>query len=78
VPVLSRWRHEVREPAQKIERRAFDDAMSPRARGLPPAARALVIQLARIIHGVFPERHSDPGAKLTGLTPLKAPKMLTV
>jgi len=39
-PVLPRWRHDVREPVEKIEWREFDDAIGPRSRGLPPAPRA--------------------------------------
>ena len=39
VPMVAR-RHEVREPVQKIEWREFEDAIGPRARGLPPAPRA--------------------------------------
>lgn len=30
VPMLARWRHEVREPVEKLKRRELDDAVGPR------------------------------------------------
>jgi hypothetical protein len=36
VPVLPRRRHEIGEPVEELKRREFDDAISPRPRGLPP------------------------------------------
>ena len=29
VPMLVRWRHEVREPVEKLKRRELDDAVGP-------------------------------------------------
>jgi hypothetical protein len=40
MPMLSRWRHEIGQPAQEVKRREFDDAVGARPRGLPPAPRA--------------------------------------
>ena len=40
MPVLPRWRHEIGQPVQEVERRPFDDAVGARPRGLPPAPRA--------------------------------------
>ena len=39
MPVLSRRRHEIGQPVQEVKRREFDDAVSTRACGLPPAPR---------------------------------------
>ena len=65
----------VTSVAEFVPRRGFVDPSFERlftsAAGKEPdtegisrelAARALIIQLARIIHGVVPEWHSDPGA----------------
>ena len=40
MPVLPRRRHEIGQPVQEVKRREFDDAVSTRACGLPPAPRA--------------------------------------
>ena len=40
MPVLPRRRNEIGEPVQELKRRELDDAVGPRPRGLPPAARA--------------------------------------
>jgi len=40
MPVLSRRRDESGEPVEELNRREFDDAIGPRSRGLPLAARA--------------------------------------
>ena len=40
MPVLPRRRDEIGEPVEELKRREFDDAVGPRPRGLPPAARA--------------------------------------
>ena len=40
MPVLPRRRHEIGQPVQEVTRREFDDAVSTRACGLPPAPRA--------------------------------------
>jgi len=40
MPVLPRRRHEIGEPVEELKRREFDDAIGPRSRGLPLAARA--------------------------------------
>ncbi len=41
VSVLLRRPDQIREPVQELKRREFDDAVGPRPRGLPPAARAV-------------------------------------
>ena len=40
MPVLPRWRHEIREPVEELERRQLDDAVGPRPRGHPRTAPA--------------------------------------
>ena len=40
MPVLARWRHEIREPVEKLKLRELDAAAGSRPRGLPPAPRA--------------------------------------
>ena len=32
MPVLLRWRDEIREPVEELKRREFDDAVGPRPR----------------------------------------------
>ena len=40
MPVLPRRRHEIGQPVQELKRQESDDAVGPRACGLPPAPRA--------------------------------------
>jgi hypothetical protein len=40
LPVSLRWRHEIGEPAEKLNRRKVDDAFGARPRGLPASALA--------------------------------------
>jgi hypothetical protein len=40
MPVLPRWRHEIREPVEELKRRQLDDAVGPRPRGRPRTAPA--------------------------------------
>ena len=40
VPVLPRWRDQIREPVEELKQGEFDDAIGPWPRGLPPASRA--------------------------------------
>jgi len=68
MPVLPRRRHEIGQPVQVVTRRGFDDAVSTRACGLPPAARADPV--GRLVSGehvadagdaaVFAAHHGEP------------------
>jgi len=68
MPVLPRRRHEIGQPVQEVKRREFDDAVSTRACGLPPAPRADPV--GRLVSGehvadagdaaVFAAHHGEP------------------
>jgi hypothetical protein len=68
MPVLPRRRHEIGQPIQEVKRREFDDAVSTRPCGLPPASRADPV--GRLVSGehvadagdaaVFAAHHGEP------------------
>ena len=68
MPVHPRWRHEIGQPVEEAKRREFDDAIGPRACGLPPAPRADPV--GRLVSGehvadagdaaIFTAPHGEP------------------